>query len=267
MLEVVKSADKSYIFRGVSNQLKYSIIITNTGDTAANCVKVKDVLYPGVYLIAGSISINGCKQNVMGLEHGVAIGSIPAGGNTVLSFDVEVSMDAMLTQIENQAVVTYCDELGNVLTATSNNLIIPIYKISVCTTKTVEQEEVLVGEVLNYSILVRNEGNLPINEATLYDELPSHLTLLPGTVLINLVPQYVTDLSSGLLLGTIAPHAGIIVSFQAQVMSYPSGGVIENSARVEYEYTIIENGMPNTSIGESCSCKVRTQIVNDRITC
>lgn len=267
MLNVIKSADKSYIFCGMSNKIKYSIIITNNGTTPANCVKVKDVLSPGLCLIPHSIMINGCQQNVLSLENGVTIGSIPPGGNTILTFDVEVPMDAMLTQVENQAMVTYCDGNGVILTAISNNLIIPVYKIFVCITKTAEQKEVLIGEVINYSILIRNESNLPIDNAILYDDLPTSLKLLPGTVMVNLASKQVMDFSTGLLIGTIPPHAGVVVSFQAQVINYPSGGVIENTARVEYNYTIIENNIPNTSEGEACSCKVVTEVINDMITC
>lgn len=267
MLNVVKSADKSYIFCGISNKIKYSIIITNTGTTPVNCVKVKDVLAPGVCLVPGSIVINGCQQNVLGLENGVTIGSIPPGGNTILTFDVEVAMDAMINQVANQAIVTYCDGSGTTQTAISNNLIIPVYKIFVCTTKATEQKEVLVGGVINYSILVRNESNLPIDNVILYDDLSPSLKLLPGTVLVNLVPQFIADLSMGLPLGTIPPQAGVMVSFGAQVINYPAGGLIENTARVEYEYTIVENTILNTSVGESCSCKVITRVINDIITC
>lgn len=267
MLSVVKSADKSYIFCGMSNKIKYSIIITNNGTTAANCVKVKDVLAPGSYLVPHSIMINGCQQNVLSLENGVTIGSIPPGGNTVVTFDVKVAMDTLITQVENQASVTYCNGNGAMKTVLSNKLIIPIYKIFVCITKTVEQKQVLVGEVINYSILIRNESNLPIDNAILYDDLPPSLKLLPGTVLVNLLPQYVEDLSTGLLLGTLSPSAGIVVSFQAQVINYPTGGMIENKARIEYEYTIIENMIQNTSIGEACSCEATTKVINDMITC
>lgn len=268
-LNVVKSADRQYVFLGMSNKIRYSIIITNTGTSKAIYTKLRDFLGEGACFIPGSMTINGCKQNVLGLDYDISLGAIPPGGNTIISFEVKITPGANISQITNQAVVIYCDEEGNVGEVVSNLLVLPVIKISVCIQKTADKTKVMVGEVISYSVMIRNESNLPIENVIFYDEVSPSLEILPGTVMINMTPQFIVDFTNGLDLGTLQPHSSVVVSFQAQVISYPIGGIITNCARVEYEYTVILADVPEpiVSIGEACSDLVKTCVVNETITC
>lgn len=264
MVNVVKRADKSYLFCGLSNRIKYSIIVTNTGECPINCVKVKDVLAPGMCVIAGSITVDGCCKSTANLEHGITIGSISPGGNTIVTFDVEVAMHKKLKQIENQAKVLYCDEKGTVETVYSNKLIVPVYKIWVGITKMSDKKVVYIGEVITYTLLVRNESNIPIDDVIIYDILPQELRFLPGTVISN---SENSNIEEGINIGTLQPYSGSIVSFQVQVISYPTSGIIENSGIVKYAYTIHDGNTEIISTGEAWSCMQRIEVINQVMPC
>lgn len=266
-LSVVKQADRTYILSGLSNKIRYSIVITNTGDTTATNVKLKDYLGEGACFVPGTMTINGCKQDVIGLNYTINIGAIPPNESVLLTFDAQILPQAKISQLTNQAVVTYCDETGNMKEVLSNLLVVPVINLNVCIQKTVDKTQALIGEVISYSIMISNRSNIAINNATFIDEVSAGLEILPASVMINGIPQYIGDLSHGMSLGTLAPNSSQIVSFQGEVISYPTGGIITNCAMVEYDYTVMQLNIPTTSIGEACSNQVYTTIVNKTVSC
>ncbi|MBW6409253.1 DUF11 domain-containing protein [Clostridium weizhouense] len=266
-LKVTKSADKSYVFFGISNVIKYSVVITNIGDTKATCVKLRDVISKGGYFIPGTFTVNGTCQNVFGIDNDINIGSINPGSNTLVTFDVEVVKFNPPTELINKAIVTYCDENNNIITVESPEVIIPVIKINVAMKKTVDKCIAKVGEVLSYSVLIINNSNIKIDDVVFYDELPMEVELFPASVLINLEPQYIENFNEGIALGRLNPYSSIIVNFQVKIVSLPELSVIKNMGRIEFNYTILDNQIPITSLGDTCSNEVMTKVFNSTWTC
>ncbi|AOR24016.1 DUF11 domain-containing protein [Clostridium taeniosporum] len=266
-LKVVKSADKSYIFFGISNRVKYSIVITNVGDTKANCVKIRDIMSKGAYFIPGTFTINGCCTDINEINSNINIGSIKPGSNIIVTFDVEVVKYNPPSQIEDQAIVTYCDENTNILTAYSQVLTIPVIRINVGMKKTVDKCTAKVGEIVSYSVLITNNSNIKIDDVVFYDSLPEEVQLLPASVLINLEPQYNENFDGGIPLGTLNAYSSIMISFQVVIVSLPNSKLLKNSSTIEFSYTILDNGIPVTSLGEACSCEVITKVLDSILQC
>lgn len=269
VLTVEKSADKKYVFIGISNKIKYSVIITNTGTTKATCVKIKDELSFGARYIPGTFSINGAIQNIKSIDDYVSIGAIKPGSNIVISYDVEIVQCTTPKNIINQASVLYCDNNGNMQEVKSQELVIPAIQISVISNKSVDKETAKIGEILNYSVFIRNDSNIVIEDIVFFDDLNESLELLPGSFLINLNLKYVNDLSQGVELGSLNPYTGIVINFQAKVNSLPNSDVVNNTSRVEFVYTIddIGSNVSAKSVGVACSNNVITVIDNETITC
>ncbi|MGG7178578.1 DUF11 domain-containing protein [Clostridium paraputrificum] len=266
-LNVSKSADRRYVFFGISNIIKYSIVITNVGDTKATNVTVRDIMSKGAFFIPGTFTVNGCKLEVMNINKDINVGSINPGGNILVTFDVKVVVFNPPSEIVNQAIVRYCDEMGNVMVAESNELVISVIDVNVCAQKSVDRSSACIGDVISYSVFIRNNGNINIDNVVFYDDLPPSVELLPASVLVNLVPQYIDNFSGGLDLGTINAHASMIISFQVAIVSLPASGCLENIGRFEYSYTILDNGIPVTSIGDTCTNEVATRVKNMIVKC
>ena len=266
-LVVQKSADKTYVFMGLSNKIKYSVIITNIGDQKACGVRLKDIICPGVNIVKDSFSVNGCSLNIKNLNKEVSVGSIRPGSNILISYEVEISEINPPSEIINQAIVTYCDENNNMLVARSNVVTIPIINLEVSVCKSVDKAVAKIGEVLNYSVLIRNNSNIPIDNIVFYEDLLQEVELLPGSVLVNLTPQYLESFENGLPLGSLNPYSSSILSFQVKVTELPNPAIICNVARIEFTYTTVISGVPIISIGETCSNSVLTKVINKKTTC
>ncbi|MGL4772523.1 MAG: DUF11 domain-containing protein [Clostridium sp.] len=265
-LKVEKSADRNYVFMGTSNKIRYSVIITNTGDEIARCIKIKDVRSLGGILIPDSLTVNGVKQPICNFNNCVTLGSIKPGANILVSYDVEVVKYNPPTQIVNKAIVCYC--VGDqTLEVESNTLTIPVYNICVNMCKSVDKSVARIGDILTYSVVIRNNSNVPVNDVTFYDNLSTSLELIPSSVLVNLTPQYLETLSGGVPIGTLNAYSSVVVNFQAKVISLPTPPVIKNVGRLEFSYTIIDVETQIVSIGDTCSNEVLTRVINEVLPC
>lgn len=265
-LTVQKYADRSYLFLKSSNVIRYSVIISNTGDTEATCVTVKDMLSVGASIKCNTITVDACCVSNVYNPRGISIGKIPAGGNKIVTFEVEVDKKCPPSNILNKAIVSYCDQDNNTIVIESNVVNTPIINIEVCVKKIVSSISANVGDLLSYTIVITNNSNVPIDNVLLYDELQDNVTLLPGTVMVNGVIKYEDNLN-GLDIGTINPKSSTILIFQVRIDSIESTNFIKNSANVKYLYSIMETEGINTSIGNSCSNQVITKVSEGNCLC
>lgn len=270
ILSVVKSSNTPNLFIGASNRIIYSIVITNTGDTRATCVRVKDVLEANARIIPNTVKVDGCGNDVLLSDMSISIGVIEPGGNSIITYEVEVSKNCIRDTIANKAIVSYCDRECsnncNKFTVESNLLIIPIIFVDVKISKSVDKTCAKVGDVLSYTIVIRNDSNVDIENAVLNDFVSADLIVFPATVLINGIPQYIDDLA-GVLLGTIPSYTSVIVQFKGQIREMPSTCAIKNEATLSFEYTVLENGIEIVSEGLACSNDIFTRIIERNCCC
>lgn len=260
-LKVEKIADRDYIFMGVSNRVKYSVIITNIGNTIARCIKVKDVSSEGAFFVKGSFSVNGCNHDICDIGKFFSIGALKPGSNIVISYEIEIIRCNPPASVVNKAIVTYCDENNIILEVASNKLDLPIINVAANICKTVDKDIAKVGEIISYSLLVTNNGNIDIKDVVLYDELSGEVELLPMSVLINTEKIYPETLNKGINLGTIGAHSSKVVSFQVVIRCMPDSMIIMNTARIEFVYTVSNGEILVNSVGETCSNKVSTKVL------
>ena len=259
-LSVQKLANKSFLLLPASNIIRYSIIITNTGDEDARFVKVRDMLSKGVSIIPSSIVVDGCPQSNCRCSDSIFVGTVRAGGNVIVTFDVKVCENTLLESVSNRAVVTYIDSTNQIFSVESNESVVAIINLKICAKKSVDKLRARVGETLTYSVLIRNDSTVPLTNVLFFDELEANLSLVAGSIRINSIPQAGNSLN-GLPLGTINPHSSILVSFEATINDIVRLSTIRNTASITYEYTVIDNGVPVVSTAETTSNCVRTQVL------
>ncbi|MGL4821042.1 MAG: hypothetical protein ACRC5C_13845, partial [Bacilli bacterium] len=228
-LTVVKSADKPYVLLQSSDELVYTIVVSNTGREIAECALLQDILPASVRLISGTITIDGLASKTENLVAGVPLGTINPGGNRVVSFRVRI-VDCTISQISNTAIVSY-KELGINNVAQSNTLVTPVISLSVRAQKSIDPCYALPGDTVTISIIVANDSNIAIDNVVLTDLLDSSLIPIPSSFVINGVAQNL-DYAGTIGLGTIAAKTSVLVIFKVIVDPCAAGVCIENAASV-----------------------------------
>lgn len=265
-LEITKTADKAYLFFLNEKIIKYSIAIKNAGNEIANDVKLLDEISKYAYIDEETVTINGCHYSNQNNKKVVFIGSIKPGETTIVSFDVYIEENHIPEVVKNKAIVTYCDNNGNQITSKSNEVITPVIKLDVCLTKTVDKSVAMVGELLSYYILIRNNSNIDITDVILTDILKGNATIIPASVMIGSKVMYLSNISN-VDIGTINAKSSLVITFQVKIESMCHATIISNIANVDYSYTVVDSGIPIVSIGEATSNKVITKILENKCEC
>nr|WP_240515004.1 DUF11 domain-containing protein [Bacillus cereus] len=244
-LTLTKSTNKQ--FATIGDTISYTILITNSGNTAATNVQLTDPLPNGTILTPGSVTLNGVLQNVDSLV-GLPIGTIPSGATFTLSFQVTVINITAQNPIVNNAFASYIYTVNPSLpptskTANSNSVSSTIRLANVHAIKSVNQTFAEVGDVLTYTFALTNDGNVAANNVLLSDSIANGTSFVPDSVMINGVTQPgVTPASIN--IGSINAGTTITASFRVLITSIPNPNPISNSASVSYNFIVDPNASP-----------------------
>ncbi|OFD47158.1 DUF11 domain-containing protein [Bacillus mycoides] len=244
-LTLTKSTNKQ--FATIGETISYTILITNSGNTAANNVQLTDPLPNGTILTLGTVTLNGVLQNVDSLV-ALPIGTIPGGATFTLSFQVTVINITAQNPIINNAFASYIYTVNPSLpptskTANSNSVTSTIRLANLHAIKSVDKTFAEVGDVLTYTFALTNDGNVAANNVLLSDSIANGTSFVPNSVTINSVTQLgITPASIN--IGSINAGTTITASFQVLITSIPNPNPISNSASISYNFIVDPNASP-----------------------
>ncbi len=152
---------------GAGAPIDYQITVTNTGGTSASGLIITDTLPVGAAYLN---SPGGSLQN------GVvtwSVGELAAGSSVTVNFAVTATETVTNFDYGAQAA-------GGVMvlgdTAVTTQILAPDLSISKVGTAHVQ-----TGEPISYTLIVRNDGDLPANNLTITDTLPTGTEMLSAT--------------------------------------------------------------------------------------
>lgn len=165
-LTITKTVDATTA--NVGDTLTYTITVTNSGKAAATNVTVTDILPAGLKLDADSMGSGTYWPSTRKIEW--KLGTLAAnGGTATVQFEAEVTATGT---IRNTATVdsdetTPKDSAPADVTATNTP------KLTI--TKKADKATVNVGDIITYTITVKNTGKVTATNVTITDKLDSKL--------------------------------------------------------------------------------------------
>jgi uncharacterized repeat protein (TIGR01451 family) len=164
----------------VSQQITYSIFVTNRGPNLGSNIVVSDVLPASVQFVSVQTSHGACTND--GNSVGCAIAELPAGERALITI---VARANSVGPVPNTATVTGQPTDPNVLnnTATVSTVVVPAADISV--TKALETELIWEGDRLSYDLVVSNHGPSTATGARLHDPLPPGMSFGSATATVG----------------------------------------------------------------------------------
>lgn len=222
IIVVAKSADRTAAT--VGDTITYFLNVTNTGNLVADVV-VTDTIPTGAVFIPNSVIINGVPQPGSDPSTGLNIGSVAPGGSVTVTITIQVTVATLPSpqQLTNQATATFTfiPPDGRVLTGSSlsNILIIPVSSPDVSVVKSTTAIDAVVGDLINYVIVVTNLGISPVNNVIVVDPIPAGSQFVIGSVAVDGTPRPSANPAAGIVIGTIAAGDSITITFQVQVIS------------------------------------------------
>ncbi|WNS46474.1 isopeptide-forming domain-containing fimbrial protein [Paenibacillus sp. MMS20-IR301] len=221
----------------VGDTINYSVSVSNTGNYAA-AATLTDTIPAGTTLVPNSVLINGFPSPGADPATGVPLGTIAAGATLTVMFSVVIVTLPASQQLSNQAIITFNYTLpdGRTFNQSANSNInqISVSSPNVLVAKSTTVIDAVVGDIVPYSINVTNSGIAPINNVVLSDPIPAGASFVAGSVTVDGTPVPGGSPANGIALGTIAPGASIVVTFNTRVNTLPNPATLSNQASVSF---------------------------------
>lgn len=167
----------------VGEVVTYTITVENTSTNNATYTNatITDTLPDNLTYEKGSVTING-NTSTQELTNGIDLENALAPNTpTTITFKAAVNSIPENNTISNTANINYDATVGGEtrqqdITATSEAVTSSVINASLAVTKTDNAASTLaVGDTFNYTISVSNSGEVPLNNVTVTDNLPSQL--------------------------------------------------------------------------------------------
>jgi uncharacterized repeat protein (TIGR01451 family) len=215
------------------SHLIYSIAVQNTGNQGAANVTVSEAV-PGLtaFVATGSSPAWACAGTAAGASCTAAIGSLPAGASTVLTYVVAIvsPLPASASVVTNQA----CAAAAGVPAACGATSIPTTGQPSLHLAKTYTGGPVLPGALLPFTLTVSNSGNQDLGAALLTETVPALSSFDAGASDVRWSCAGVAAGSSCTLdLGSLPAGTSQAVAFAVRAAAaLPAAAVIANAACV-----------------------------------
>ncbi|MBX3421086.1 MAG: DUF11 domain-containing protein [Pirellulaceae bacterium] len=249
-LEITKIANAANITAG--GQVTYTLNVTNNGPGTATNVLVVDDL-PDFMTVVSVVASGSTNINQSGPPTGeieVEYASFASGESRVITIIASVPANhAAQANVVNTATVIGdgidSDDDNNEDTANINVIRQAVLEI----TKTDTPDPNVVGQTLNYQIVVTNNGPSTATNLEIRDTLPAGLTFVSVNSTVG-TPTHVAGLIS-LDLPTLAVGASVTINVVTTIQSSFSGSTISNSATADADEAELVTGDSSTTVNPS----------------
>ena len=99
--------------------------------------------------------------------------------------------------------------------------------------KSSSSNEAIVGDIINYELLLENDNCLKIEDIVITDLLSPELKFIEGSIRINSIPKPDANMISGVHIDKLDPAQNLIINFDAEIIS-KTNDIIKTASTVEY---------------------------------
>lgn len=201
-----------------SQELIQTLILSNECDISVSNVKVTDLIGTGASFKSGSVYIDGTSDPSADPTTGISLDDPIEPSNSVeIEYTIVVDKEPTVDQFSTQSTITYDTESETGMSASSNELETAIVNEQLIVEKTSTLSAVIQGQTLTYQITITNKGNMTNTNVVFTDPIPSAVSFLKGTVLVNETPRTDADPTTGISLSDLNPGDQTIVKFDVKV--------------------------------------------------
>ncbi|MGL4772242.1 MAG: DUF7507 domain-containing protein, partial [Clostridium sp.] len=244
-LTATKAVTKAYAT--INDVLTYTVTVVNSGNTIAKNINFRDVVPTGVTFVNGSVTIDGTAYESYNPYGSFTLGNMNPGATVVVKFDVKVTSlpsPSLITNIANLTFSYKVDPSGAdiAVQVNTNPATTQINLGSLALTKSADKMYATMGDVLTYTVVVNNNGNVRADNIIFTDALQADIAFNAGSVIVNGKSEPDFNPSLGFSLGNIEVLSQTTVIFTVTVKQNTTADSVLNNASTAFSYKIDPNG-------------------------
>lgn len=244
----------------VGDKILYTITVSNDASYPIENVVISDTLAQELNFVEGTLEVNG--NPIAGdIISGVKLGSLlPDLAQTqVIKFYAEL-VGQGIGMISNISFGTYSYkdpstgliQFGSVESLPNE---ITVYNIHLEMIKQQDKNKATLGETVNYTITLYNDGDVELINVLVKDVINPALELVDGSIRLDNKPIHLSDLGQGINIPVIGSDCTVILSFAVVVKGGSSRECIMNVATATATYVL-----PNRAVGTRRFCSNKLQL-------
>lgn len=213
--------------------LEHTVIIKNTTDTYISNIALIEDVPCDLNFVENSLIVNGIHRVNENLDNPIKLGDIEPDEQIIVTYNTIVN--SISQGLEVNSILNYDTNRRNI-TQNSNKCKLKIARVHFDTKnfiKIQENKNISVGDIINYSIILINTGNIPIVDIVVKDTIPSKLTLVDDSLYIDGVESK-GNIADGININSIEPNQKVDINY-----SLKATGIVSNeksSATLSYYY-------------------------------
>ena len=249
VITLQKLADNSSATIG--DMITYTLLVNNPNAGTLNNVSIEDTLPTGLVYQAGTAKLNNAGINASqisntGTDLVISLGNIPANTSWTVSYQVAVTASAPITTAINRAIVK-SDTATSTQSQAPVAITAPILPLSL--SKLANTSTSKIGDLIRFTLAVKNENSVTINNARIVDILPLGLTYNVGSALLNNNP-IVANTSNGLTftIGNIPASTEWLLTYDTTVTNTATSNTLTNQASVSSDEPKANSGIAKATV-------------------
>jgi uncharacterized repeat protein (TIGR01451 family) len=226
--------------------ITYTMIVNNpSGAVPATGVVATDVVPSGTSYISCASSLGSCAQSGGTVMY--TLGNMAANSSATLTLVVNVGNPAEDGgTISNVATVSAATNITGTTYTASSNLV--SYQISAAPTISIQKSSspasgtvVKTGDIITYTLVVKNTGNANTNTAYVQDAIPANTAYVPNSTTINGLPY--PEVTPGVApvqggMKVFSPGYGDVSGDGGTLLSQNGPGGAANDATVTFQVIV-----------------------------
>ncbi len=209
----------------VGDIVTYTLQVSNPNNNSLNNILIQDTFSTSLHYVAGSAKLNNTAINTNQVNYAgnlltVSIGSMPANTTWTIKYHATANTTGSLNNsafASSDSAISLTDNA--IVNITTRPIIVPSVS-PLALSKEANTQLAKLGDIVKYTLSIKNPNNKAITDAKLIDNLPSELSYVLGSAQLNSVP--ITTISSESLafkIGNIPASASWILTYDAKVES------------------------------------------------
>lgn len=212
----IYTVDKQEAF--INDIVNHTITIKNTSYTTTKNLYLKGSLIKQLSFVENSLIVNDIYRVNESITDDIALGELDPSEELTITYQTKV-LD-LFDSVNLDVFLSY-DTPKRTLSQRSNSVFFkvmsPVFKRENFTKKT-DKDNYVIGEIVEFTIELLNEGNIPAEDVLLRDVLNSSLSFIPNSVFVDNFKVETNITENGALIKTIEPYQKVTIKYKARAM-------------------------------------------------